>query len=81
VFSTLKVLNFRRNSGDGNRVGNFDAEIVPGLIIKDMALMQRPGDDCRVFGKRVYVTGHIANELAALALAASVTTGGAHDGQ
>lgn len=75
----MRVLNFRRNSGDSNRLGNFDAEVLPGLIIKDMALMQRPGDDCRVFGKRVYVTGTVADELAVLALAASVTAGGAHE--
>jgi hypothetical protein len=76
VLSTLKILNFRRNSGDGNRVGNFDVEIVPGVTIKNMALMQKPDGDCRVFGKSVYIESAASDELAVLALAAS-TTGGA----
>jgi hypothetical protein len=76
----LKVSSFRRNRGDSNRVGNFDAEIVPGIVIKNMTLMQNQEGRYTVFAKGVYLQNPAADDLAALAIAA-LAAGGRHDGR
>lgn len=75
----MKILAFRRGRGEGRRFGNFDAEVAPGIIINQLALIRRPDGEFRVFGngKGVFLKRRAEQELVELALAASQTPRGA----
>ncbi len=71
----MKILAYRPASG-GKRVGMFDAEIVPGVRVLDLALHRKPDGSYRVFGENVRFDIAVANELAHAAVAAG---GGSHE--
>jgi hypothetical protein len=54
----------------------FDAEIVPGVRVLDLALHRKPDGSYRVFGENVRFDIAVANELAHAAVAAG---GGSHE--
>jgi hypothetical protein len=65
----LKIIDYRPASG-GKRVGTFDAEIVPGVRVLDLALHRKPDGSYRVFGEKIRLDIAVANELAKAAVAA-----------
>lgn len=71
----LKILAYRSASG-GKRVAVFDAEIIPGVRVLDLALHRKPDGSYRVFSEKVRFDIAVANELAHAAVAAG---GGSHD--
>lgn len=67
----MKITDFRRGRGEGRRVGVFDAEVAPGIIVNDLTLIRKPNGELRVYGKGVFLRREAAQELALLALAHS----------
>lgn len=79
----MRVTSFRRGSGEGRRFGTFDAEIAPGIILNQLALIRKPTGEFRVYGNGngLFLKRHAEDALIALALAASQTPGGQHVGR
>lgn len=67
----MKITDFRRGRGEGRRVGVFDAEVAPGIVVNDLTLIRKPGGELRVYGKGVFLRREAAQDLALLALAHS----------